>query len=313
MQLLISLSLSQLHPCNLPSVPTSAPVPPGGCRVTAPPLRPSPGPTWHGLGAGHGAPATFPPDLGILVEEGGLEDADNLGEVGDHGGPAAPQHQAQELHQAEAQLLAGLRALRRAEALGQGRQEDGQRLAGPVAVAEPVAEELEGELPAPLRRVPRQAARQRPHQLRPENLLHHGARERPLLHLGPDGLQRPQPRRPAAVGLLQAAQGPAQGLRHLGRPGRRHAPPSLRKCGGVAKDARGFYDGARALYGEAEVCRAAAAPRAAGTGRAGGDVPGPTAKPRGGRAVAAAGTVATSRSGTGTRYSSQAGEKAGQT
>ncbi|PKU32731.1 hypothetical protein llap_16964 [Limosa lapponica baueri] len=68
------------------------------------------------------------------------------------------------------------------------------------------------------------AARQRPHQLRPENLLHRGARERPLLHLGPDGLQRPQPRRPPAAGLLQAAQGPAQGLRHLGRPGRRHAP-----------------------------------------------------------------------------------------
>lgn len=227
----------------------------GSHQPTAPPLCPSLGPTWHGLGAGHGTPATFTPDLGKVVEEGGLEDADNVGEVGAHGGPAALQQEAQELDEAEAQLLAGLKALRRAEALGQGRQEDGQRLAGPVAAAEPVAEELEGELPAPLRRVPRQAARQRPHQLRPENLLHHGGRERPLLHLGPDSLQRPQPSRSAAVGLPQAAQGPAQGLRHFGRPGRRHVPPSSRKCGGVAKDARGFYDGGRALYGEAGLCR----------------------------------------------------------
>lgn len=197
--------------------------------------HPSLVPTWHSLGTGHSTPAALTPDLGVVVQEGGLEDADHVGEVGGHGGPAALQQEAQELQQAEAQLLAGLKALRRAETLGQGRQEHGQRLLGPISVAEPVAEELQGELPAPLRRVPGQAARQGPHQLRPENLLHHGRRERPLLHLGPDGFQGPQPRRPAAVGALQGAQGPAQGLRHLCR--RRHASPLLRKRGRVAKAA----------------------------------------------------------------------------
>lgn len=228
----ISLPCCWLHPCR----PRPQPRPPQDTAAHGTPWSP-PSPTWHGLGAGHGAPAALPPDLGEVVEEGGLQDADHIRQVRGHGGPAAPQQQPQQLEQAEAQLLARLSALRRAEALRQDRQEDGQRLSGPLAAAQAVQEELQGELPAPLRRVPRQAARQRPHQLRLENLLHRLRRERPLLHLGPDGLQSPQPRRPAALGALKTAQGPAQGLRQLGRPARRHAAPALRKRGTVAKDA----------------------------------------------------------------------------